>query len=240
MRFLELGLEFSTAITPVYGGGTAQVEWEVLTGTQAKRAFGSTEFNLLTGKPLSSWVNHLNHHGYTRVATVASEPHFFNVIHAYQSIGLQKSYFIQENAYPQATPGEQWLFDGDLLQQNLEKIQSWKKPYLNYVVGIYGHYAYNRNFDKRPDVVACGNSEMARISNQFYYRTKALAHWVANIEEKDSNAVILAFGDHLPPILNKSIQYAEKDQGTIVLQNNQLVIYLYLQLLLLNHVFHQY
>ena len=211
-NFSALGLEFSTAITPVYGGGTAQVEWEMLTGTQAKREFGSTEFNLLTGAPLSSWVNRLNNLSYKSVASVASEPHFFNVIDAYQSIGFHRSDFIKDNGYPQATAGEQWLFDGDLLEQNITKIQMWKKPYFNYVVGIYGHYAYNRNFDKRPDVLSCGNSEIARISNQFYYRTKALAHWVADIEKSDSNAVILAFGDHLPPILNESITYAEKDR----------------------------
>ena len=89
------------------------------------------------------------------------------------------------------------------------------KPIFNYVLGIYGHFFYDRDLGARPDVINTTNKNKSvhRISNIFYYRTKALAKYIKTLNEIDPTSIIYITSDHLPPIICGNVQYT-KDKYT--------------------------
>lgn len=66
------GGKFSLVTSPVYGGRTAEAEFELLTGIQALTKVDSIEFNVMMGSPASGFVKKLTDSDYQAVATIAS------------------------------------------------------------------------------------------------------------------------------------------------------------------------
>ena len=93
------------------------------------------------------------------------------------------------------------LYDGSLLRQNLEFIRKQKGPYLNYVLGIYGHHPYQRNLEKRPNIWQSDSapSHFLRSMNQNLYRLLELSSYLKDLMIYDPNSIIIVIGDHMPP-----------------------------------------
>ena len=92
-------------------------------------------------------------------------------------------------------------------------------PIFNYVLGMYGHFPYDRDLDKRPDVIHTSHADarIGRVLNQFYYRTQALAQYIEQLMALDPTGIIYIASDHLPPLLSKNIQYTASNKANIAL-----------------------
>lgn len=203
---------FSYPISPVYGGGTAQAEFELISGVPALAKIHSADFCTMRGKQTDSLINKLNKCGYTTIATIASTSTVYNSQQAYTSFSIQDIVFLAEDKEMlKKAYDKDIFFDGDVFDYNLQRIKpvlQQKKPLLNYILGVYGHVAYGRDKEKRPDVVTVKtDKDMLSIINQFYYRTRALADYLEKLRELDPNALIYVTSDHLPPILGQNIHY---------------------------------
>ncbi len=204
--------DFSYPISPVYGGGTAQAEFEVLSGVPALAKIYSADFCAMRGEKTDSLINKLDKCGYTTIATIASTSAVYNSQQAYTSLGIQDIVFLGEDEEMlKKAYDKDIFFDGDVFDYNLQRIipiLQQKRPLLNYILGIYGHAAYGRDKEKRPDVFTIKTSkDMLSIINQFYYRTRALADYLEKLRELDPTALIYITSDHLPPILGHNIHY---------------------------------
>ena len=225
---LGANADFDTIVSPVYGGGTAQTEFELLSGLPALQQIGNVEFNSLGANPVPSLISALRQQGYASIATVAARPVYYNAPWAYKSLGFEESYFFgDENAYPthDVLDGRH-MFDGDLLTQNLEfvsaKFLEHRQPFVNYVVGLYGHYPYPRNRGRRPDHCRLlpdgdGTSTLERVANQFYHRTGALASFIESVQDRDPTAIVFVTSDHLPPLLSGAVKYLYEPKRNICL-----------------------
>jgi len=224
----------SISISPVFAGGTAQAEFEVLSGVPAFGKFSGMEFDVFTGAGTFCLPALLNRAGYNTMATNAYKPDFFNSINAYKGAGFQHSYYPREYAKGRETylstgdlTGEKYMFDGELLSQNLDYVTQWKKnnpdvPLFNYIMSIYGHYPYQINTKKRPLFIevkgAIKDGFLEHCVNQYYYRTEALAQFVRGIKKVDPESLVILISDHLPglygPNTFEKLNYAggDKDQ----------------------------
>ncbi len=216
---------FSIVQSPVYGGGTAQSEFELLTGIPALGLVESIEFNLFDGKRTHSFVEQLNQLGYYTLASIGTKAKFYNSGAAYKGIGFQEISYLN-NGYFQKSKGDEYIFDGDLFEANLQHLDSNTShagPVLNYVVGMYGHMPYSRNLTLRPDVIPTNNKRepIHNIANQFYYRTQALAQYLNALHKRKRETIILVVSDHLPPIFNSHIRYQyDKLKNIAILLHN--------------------
>jgi len=214
---------FSMVTSPVYGGGTAQAEFELLTGIQALSKVNRIEFNVMQGGNISSFVKKLNQNNYKTIATIATGSGFFNSIQAYKSIGFDEVFFLGEDELFKQQRNYGLIFDGDLFEhniRNLKKILKQKEgPIFNYVLGMYGHLPYSRNKTERPDIVKVSppNKNVKRIANQFYYRTKAIAAYIKQLIALDKNSIIYITSDHIPPILSDKTAYKLNNKSNISL-----------------------
>jgi phosphoglycerol transferase MdoB-like AlkP superfamily enzyme len=219
--------EFSLVESPVYGGRTAQAEFELLTGIKALAKVDSIEFNVMMGDYASSFVQRLKKLNYRAVATIASSSVYFNEKRAYKSLGFNEvSFLAEEDAFKDRGDHDHPIFDADVFQYNLKKIRSLlidrKGPLFNYVVGLYGHIPYVK-VDEHRDVIITSRSEsnINKISNQFYYRTKALADYLDEIRKIDPDSITVIVSDHIPPVLSKgSVEYKFDKKINIAIVRN--------------------
>lgn len=204
------------SISPVFAGGTAQAEFEVLCGAPALREFSGIEFDVFTGAKTNCLPQILSQAGYETNATNSYKPDFFNSTKAYTGIGFEKRYYPQEFASGYSTyfsagdvTGEDYMFDGVLLSQNLEFItkriqENPTLPIFNYVIGMYGHSPHDINLAKRPKVIEMlgkfRDEGLEKAANQHYYRTEAIATFVKGMIAADPQSLIILVSDHLPSL----------------------------------------
>lgn len=212
-----VGKSLGFSLSPMFGGGTAQAEFEVLCGVPAFHAISSIEFNAFTGAPAYCMPGVLKQAGYRTLASNAYKPNFFNAIKAYAGIGFAEAHFPIEYArqrpsYISAAEvglGEQYLFDGKLFEQNLDFVakalrENPAQPVLNYVLSMYGHFPHAMDPRLRPLVLSMKSryrdGQLLLAANQHYYRTEAIANYVKKLIELDPNCLIVLISDHLPPL----------------------------------------
>lgn len=211
-RFKPIHAKAHVSISPVFGGGTAQAEFELLCGVPALELYTSAEFNMLDGARAPCLPNMLAEAGYRTVATQSYKPDFFNSEKAYRSLGFQETNFPtafagSRSTYLQYDDTEHYIFDGDLLSQNLayvEKLMADGRPFLNYVLGVYGHLPHEtdlKRFPPKVEVEGVGkNSQTYLAIQQFYYRAEAVADYLQKLRKVDPNSLIVITSDHLPPL----------------------------------------
>ena len=223
------------SISPVFGGATAQAEFELLCGVPAMRELSGVEFNVFTGADTPCLPSILGKGGYHTVAANGFRPDFFNSTNAYEGIGFDKAYYPREYAPAMESylslgdvGDEKYMFDGDLLGQNLKYVSSWLKehsatPLFNYVMTMYGHTPNVINTEKRPQVVRVygkgpDDDHLQRSVNQYYYRTRAIADYVNELMRIDPDSLIILVSDHLPPLrygpdTYRNLNYLGKKEG---------------------------
>jgi len=202
------------AISPVFGGLSAEAEFEILCGVPALHLVASAEFNSFTGAPVMCLPRVLAHAGYRTMATNDYKPWFFNAPRAYKAVGFTDISFPREylpsgDSYLTiGDPGtEEYIFLGDLLQQNRAMIKRQldrepDRPIFNYIVSQYGHHPHHLDTQRHPPVITLLSPPqlpvLERYINQYYYRTEALAAHIAELRRLDPEGVILCLSDHLP------------------------------------------
>lgn len=210
------GDQLGLSIAPVFGGATSQAEFEVLCGVPALERLSSVEFNTFTGAPARCLPDLLGQLGYRAVASNAYKPNFFNTQSAYKGMGFAEQYFAEEFLPREVTylkfgdPGtEEYIFDSDLLPQNLEFVRRHlqehpDQPLFNYLLTIFGHTPHNEDLDKHPRIIevesAYADEHLVRVVNHFYYRTQALAAYVRELLAIDPDSLIVLVSDHVPPL----------------------------------------
>ena len=235
----------SFSISPVFGGGTAQAEFEALCGVPAMSELSEIEFDVFTGHAAGCMPGILHQAGYSTYVTNVFQPDYFNSTNAYTGIGFQKLFFPIEFARDRATyltannalEDEDWyLFDGDLFSQNLGFIartlhDNPGQPIFNYVLTMYGHEPHNMDSQRRPLVLSMqaphDDQQLLRAANQYWYRTQAIASYIRGIVKLDPNSLIVMVSDHVPPLDEgtksyKDFRYLDNADGSTRL--NRIVI----------------
>ena len=205
------------SISPVFGGGTAQAEFEVLCGVPALAALSEVEFDDFTGHAAGCMPGILHQAGYATYVSNIFYPDYFNSTKAYTGVGFDKIFYPIEYARDRqtyltirkASDDETYLFDGDLFSQNLAFIartlrENPGKPILNYVLTMYGHEPNDMDTKRRPLVLQMkaphDDRQLLRAANQYWYRTQAIASYIRGLVQLDPKSMILLVSDHLPPL----------------------------------------
>ena len=212
------GEQLGLSLSPVFGGATAQAEFEVLCGVPALEQLSSVEFNVFNGSAALCLPGKLAKLGYHSSASNAYKPNFFNAIAGYQGAGFSISHFPKEflaagDTYLMAGhPGvEEYLYDQELFEQNLAYVKKHlreqpEKPLFNYLMTIYGHTPHILDPQNRPERIELysdyPDDHLSRAANQFYYRTEAIAKYVKTLTSLDPESLIILISDHVPPLRN--------------------------------------
>ena len=189
---------YSRALSPVFGGYTANAEFEILCGFPVVTDSVKFERQLLNDVPCLPHL--LAAHGYRTVASHPNVPVFWNRVNAYRRMGIQ-TYWSQQD-FMLDDMNREFLSDASLYRQVLEKISgslATKQPLLDYIVTYFGHWNYPLS-DTRPDKITSASTieEVRSYANTVYYKSRELITFIQQLRARDPDSIIVAFGDHLP------------------------------------------
>jgi len=190
----------SRVLSPVFGGYTANAEFETLCG------FPVTEdavfFEGWLRRDVPCLPRHLKGGGYQSIASHPNVAAFWNRVNAYRRIGFDHYWSIDD--FQLDDMNKTFLGDASYYRQVLHKVKPMlqgEAPIFNYMLTIFGHLDYPLN-EQRPAVIETTvDSKLVRdYANTMYYKSRELMAFLAELRELDPQALIVLFGDH-PPFL---------------------------------------
>ncbi|SFT74544.1 Phosphoglycerol transferase MdoB [Mesorhizobium sp. YR577] len=201
VRSLESGHIFS----PEFGGMTANVEFEALTGfSNAFLPYGSIPYQQYVRSPIPSLATFLKSEGYATKAIHPFGGWFWNRTPVYQAFGFD-TFLSADNLPPLASRGP-LVSDKALTEEIIRQADATHDPFFIFTVTLQNHGPYepNRYWDTSHTV--SGNvSQTARDSVLSYAEgasdgDKGLARLIEWAKNRERPTVIAFFGDHLPPL----------------------------------------
>ncbi|MDO9161255.1 MAG: LTA synthase family protein [Methylococcaceae bacterium] len=188
----------SHALTPVFGGFTANSEFEVLCGFPVSKDNVKFERQLLNDVPCLPHL--LADKGYRTLVSHPNVPVFWNRVNSYKRIGFQTYWSIQD--FELDDMNEEFLADSSLYRQVTAKISGSleaKQPVLDYIVTYFGHWTYPLN-ESRPNQISTRSEveEVKAYANTVYYKSRELMDFINDMRKRDPDGIIVVFGDHLP------------------------------------------
>ncbi|MCB1755824.1 MAG: LTA synthase family protein [Gammaproteobacteria bacterium] len=188
----------STALAPVYGGYTANSEFEVLCGFPVTH--NAVFFEGWLRNDVPCLPDYLGGAGYHTVVSHPNFASFWNRVNSYRRIGFEDYWAIQD--FELDDMNKTFLSDVSLYRQVWDKQQLMRdsgKPLLNYIVTYFGHLDYPLN-DARPQKITVENDPnlVERYVNTMYYKSRELMDFYEKLRAEDPDAVVVIFGDHLP------------------------------------------
>jgi phosphoglycerol transferase MdoB-like AlkP superfamily enzyme len=187
----------SHALVPVFAGGTANSEFEVLCGFPVTKGSVKFESELINAVPCLPHI--FADKGYRTVVSHPNVSVFWNRINAYRNIGFQ-TYWSQQD-FLLDDMNDKFLSDASLYRQVMEKISGSldaKRPILDYIVTYFGHWWYPLS-DSRPNKMSSPSKveEVSSYANTVYYKSRELMAFLDQVRLRDPDGIIVAFGDHL-------------------------------------------
>ncbi|HEX2668862.1 MAG TPA: LTA synthase family protein [Gammaproteobacteria bacterium] len=188
----------SQALVPVFGGGTANSEFEALCGMPAF----DDAIVFVTGldRPALCLPRILAQAGYHTYAVTPDAFGVWNRGHVFRHVGFQR-FYDGDNFDPDDRNGG-FMADQALFEQweALAAKQPAPGPAFTYIATVSGHYPFELDARKRPSRIH-GSSKDRLIdgyADSVYYDTAELAAYIQRLRARDPDALIVAFGDHLP------------------------------------------
>ncbi len=208
-RELWKSAEYSHALSPVFGGFTANSEFEVLCGFPAVKDAVKFERQLLNDVPCLPHL--LADKGYRTIASHPNVPVFWNRVNAYKRMGFQTYWSLED--FVQDDMNREFMSDNTLYRQVLEKISGSmeaRQPMLDYIVTYFGHWNYPLS-ESRPNKVSSSSEieEVSAYANTVYYKSRELLAFINEMRKRDPDGIIVVFGDHLPFLGENFAGYVE-------------------------------
>ncbi len=186
----------STALSPVFGGYTANAEFEVLCGFPVTE--NAVFFEGWLRRPVPCLPDVLRQAGYRTVASHPNVAGFWNRTLAYRLVGFDE--YLSKSAFDTSDRVGSFLLDHSYYDQLFEKLGPLNSgPTLNYMLTYHGHLPYPKS-DKYPDQVNAGQDAplLQGYLNHLWYKSRDLMQRLEKLRTNDPTALIVIFGDHLP------------------------------------------
>lgn len=200
-RALQSGEMFS----PEFGGMTANVEFEALTGfSNAFLPAGSIPYQQYVRKPLPSMATFLRSEGYKTLAVHPGTDWFWNRSNVYKAFGFDE--FRSEKTMETVAKRGPLVSDESMTDEIIAAADAADGPLFLFSVSLQNHGPYEPNrYGNATHSVQAGISEWARASLASFAEGAAdsdrelqrLVDWAS---KRDRPTVIAFFGDHLPPL----------------------------------------
>lgn len=201
LRKLSSGYSFS----PEFGGLTANVEFEALTGfSNAFLPDGSIPYQQFVRHGLPSLASYFNNLGYETRALHPYKAWFWNRGEVYKDFGFQE-FRSQETLPPLKKKGRE-ASDESFTTEIIKEANKEEKPFFYFAVTIQNHGPYKADRYKKYTVeVSSPLGADVEGSVQTYAEgaldaDKMLVRLIDWAENRSRPTIIVMFGDHLPPL----------------------------------------
>lgn len=220
-NFRELKKKYSSGnlTVPACGAGTANTEFEVMTGLSVK-FFGPGEYpfkGVLKEKTAESAAFDLKSMGYATHAIHNHRGLFYNRNEVFNNIGYDTFTSLEYMSDVPKTP-KNWAKDSILVEQIMDNLTITKEKDYIYTISVQGHGKYpTEQLIQNPkiQVTSAPNEELKwkyeYYVNQIYEMDKFVKDLTDALAEYDEKVVLVMYGDHIPALDVTESSYDGKD-----------------------------
>lgn len=193
---------------PAVGAGTANVEFEVMTGISA-RFFGPGEYpykNILRETTVESTPNDLKLLGYSSHAIHNHRGAFYGRNKVFSNMGFDTFTCLEYMNNVTKTP-RNWAKDGILTEQIMDALESTDGKDYIYTISVQGHgkYPTEQVIEDPAITVTKAETEEQRWTyeyyvNQVYEMDLFVKELTDTLASYDEDVILVMYGDHLPAL----------------------------------------
>lgn len=195
-----------------YGGGTANIEFEGLTGFSMGLMTGqmTTPYTQLMPKlkELPSIVSFLEQQAYQTTAIHPYDSSMYRRKTVYPLLGFQD--FMDESriANPQRIEGNPYISDETVYQQIIEKLKQSQQPQFIHLVTMQMHMPFGHKYTQTEyqAIEMKDDKKLADYAQDTAYSSQSLAQFAEQLDQLERPTILVFWGDHLPSIYSKTIR----------------------------------
>ena len=206
-HYLEENFTSGHLIMPVVGAGTANAEFEILTGMKL-HYFGTGEYpykTILKETDCESIAADLKAIGYGTHAVHNNGGNFYSRVNAFSMMGFDTFTSKELMDITEFTPNEGWAEDSILATEVMKTLTCTEGPDLTYVITVGQHGVYPEEKVIEEPYAKVYGLETEEATNQWeYYMHQAnktdqfMQELIGYLEELEEDTIIVFWGDHLP------------------------------------------
>lgn len=207
-----------TMLTQLYGGGTANMEFEILTG----QSIGL--FNPQLNSPFQMLVSSYDQYP-SAVSWFAAQGHVPIAIHpytttmykrpaVYKTFGFTDFVYDQTMASTKKIENSQFIADSSAYAEVERRIAESDDPLMINLVTMQNHIPVEDAYSDPIPVTGVSGGQANRISNYargLAHSDKALADFLNRLKKSDEKTVVIFYGDHLPGIYGTDVRNTNGD-----------------------------
>ncbi|HDR7948085.1 TPA: LTA synthase family protein [Bacillus toyonensis] len=200
-------------IAPVFGGSTANTEFEALTSySMSFLKPGSVPYQQAVAgqKEIPSIASELKNHGYYTNAIHAYGRSFYKRDDVYNVFGFDN--FNAEDTMKNVEVDGDYISDISISKEIIEELNKRKQPTFIHAVTMQNHFPFNPGrFEEKQIEISGLTDEGSKAELETYTEgvrrsDEALKYLIEQIQELERPTILVFFGDHLPVLgTNKAI-----------------------------------
>ena len=209
-------------VVPGFGGGTANTEYDVLTGMQTNllNSVATSAFRVV-GRSINTIPRFLMHNGYQSLYMHPGQRWFYNRSSVYKYFGISEQIFSE--AFTKADYKGNMVSDKVLTERFLEQFKERtsgadSKPLFTYITSIQNHMSYTVNkYGDLPIEEVPVKKAISQEAKDFFSvymegvkdADQMLEDLKEYFESIDEPVVLVFYGDHLPNLGDNYLSYKE-------------------------------
>lgn len=225
-------------LSPTFGGGTANVEFEALTGfSMSFLQQGAIPYQeLIKNDQAPSVVKYFKQSGYRAVAIHPHSKVFYKRNHVYKYLGFDE--FIGKGELQNEKISGRYVADESVTKEIIHHLENEKDPLFIHAVTMQNHYPYREDQYKTTSIEVSGIADHNATELEVYAEglrqtdvaTKELIDFLDQHNEK---TILVFWGDHLPILgtdreiyrVTNFANYNETQENTRELRETPFFIY---------------
>lgn len=214
-RTLMRTVPSGNALAQSYGGGTANMGFETLTGMSMSQFSPQLTYpySMLLPKyrKWPSAVGLLKSRGYRAVAVHPYKTEVFRRDKAYPVLGFDEFVHDSTMASSKKIEHSPYISDESAFDEVSHQIRVSDKPLYTDLVTMQNHFPWAGSYDHPARVTGVTGESLDQAGNYVRgigYTDEALAGFLADLEQSPEKTIVLFYGDHLPAIWPEQVQAA--------------------------------
>jgi phosphoglycerol transferase MdoB-like AlkP superfamily enzyme len=209
-------------LSPQYGGGTSNVEFEVLTGySMSFLPGGSVPYQQYIRKSTPTLASYFEGQGYKSMGIHPYEGWFWDRINVYEKFGFESFKYKDHFKNPEVKGF--FISDAEVTRSIIEEVDNTQKPMFIYAITMQNHGPYDSVRYSSNPIQANGKlTKNAKNILETYTHgardaDQALKDLIDHYEKSDEPTIVVFYGDHLPML---GLDYDVYKQGGLVHTGN--------------------
>lgn len=204
---LQQSYPSGTMLSPQFGGGTSNVEFEVLTGlSMSFMPAGSVPYLQYVNGPVPSLASYFEAKGYRSLGIHTYDGWFWNREGVYKELGFEG--FKSKDGFINPEYNGLYISDNEIADSIIHEVSRSEDPVFIYAVTMQNHAPYtdkNRypsgnTFKVEGDLTEEARDMLETYAQGAHYADQALGRLVEYFAQSDEPTYIVFYGDHLPTL----------------------------------------